>query len=154
MAESVRRDQNEVYRRLRDAAAALAARAGVAGVCLVSGAGRLVMSFGSSPRPEGEDILARFVAAADLARSLDPDSDNAAPVFVHDGRNRVYVRPLTYDLSLLLCCETRLPPGMAYRLVETPAAHMREALDDLFGEADRPVDKDAGPPGADDIFWE
>ena len=154
MAESASQVQDEVYLCIRDAAAAIAQREGVTGVCLVAGGGRLVMRFGSGPQPDEGDTLARLAAAVSVARTLDPDSGHDAPVFVHDGRNRVYARPVARDLSILLFCETRLPPGMAYRLVEMPVAAMREALSVLFDDA-------AGRRAAavrrredDDIFWE
>jgi len=154
MSESVRPAREEAYRRLCDAAAALAARAGVAGVCLVDGAGGLVMAFGDGARPADGEALARLVAATDLARAIDPDGARDAPVYVHDGEYRVYARPVARDLSLLLFCETRLPPGLAYRLVETPVARMRVALDELFGGAEPRADDGADPAGDGDIFWE
>ncbi len=154
MAESVSRSRDESYQRIRDAAVALAQREGVAGVCLIAGGGRLVMRFGSGPRPDGDDTLARLAAAVSVARTLDPDSGYDAPVFVHDGRNRVYAQPLARDLSLLLFCETRLPPGMAYRFVETPVAAMREALSALFGDPSWRRGGAAPRRENDDIFWE
>jgi len=153
MAGSASPVQDEAYQRICDAAAALAQREGVAGVCLVAGGGRLVLRFGSGPQPADDDTLARLTSAVSVARTLDPDSGHDAPVFVHDGRNRVYARPVARDLSLLLFCETRLPPGLAYRLVEMPVAAMREALSALFAAVSRRRDVDTDS-GGDDIFWE
>jgi hypothetical protein len=154
MAEAASPVRDEVYRRLRDAAAALASREGVRGVRLVSEGGRLVMAFGSGPQPEAAETLARLDAAVSVARTLDPENGRAAPVYVHDGRNRIYARAVARDLSLWLCCETRLPPGLAYRLVEAPVDDMREALSELFDDAAQRPDPGAGSPCDDDIFWE
>jgi len=152
MAESARPLRDDLYQRLCDASADVVRGAGVAGVCLVAGGGRLVLRFGAGPR-DG-DTLARFASAVAIARTLHPDCEEAAPVHVQDGRHRVYAQPVARDLSLLVFCESRLPPGLAYRLVEAPLEAMREALSVLVAETPEAGNEPSRRRRGDDIFWE
>ena len=151
MAEPEMQPRDDAYRRLSDTAAALAQCAGVCGVTLVDGNGALVMRFGVEPVLDAARTLMRLVEAAAVARDLAPEAVDGVPVFLQDSCNRVYTRSVGRGLSLLVFCETCLPAGLAYRLVDEPVRTMRAALDDLFGGLPEPP---ARRDSDGDIFWE
>jgi len=154
MAETATPIQDDVYRRMSTVAEALVARDGVSGVILATSGGGLVIRYGEGLRPDTDSTLTRLVSAVAVAARLARDGGTGEPVFIQDEWNRIYARPLTFGLLLLVRCEQRLPAGLAYRLVDEPVTLLCEALDDLFGVTGT-APKEPRPPIADnDVFWE
>jgi len=129
------RTRDDAYTLMYTAAVALLERAGVCGVALVDGQGRLVLHVGEAPRGLPEAAVARLQAALAAAGVLGADAAPDASAFLLDGEHRVHAAHVARGLVLMVFGDEDLWPGLAHRTVGSLLASLREAVLLLFDGA-------------------